>query len=381
MSTPVIQGWCPGALRPMLSGDGLVVRVRTHRGRLTGAQAIEIARLSRAFGNGLIDLSARANLQLRGVSEQSHAPLIEGLKALGLIDETAETEARRNIVLSPFWQQGNAAPRLAQALEAALAAPDSPALPGKFGFAVDCGPQPLLRDISTDIRIERDAAGEFLVIADGASHGLKVSETEAIPAAIDLARWFLASGGAPTGRGRMRKHLGKVALPETFARHPRNPESLPAPTPGLHPQGALIGFAFGQMQAETLEALARLGNLRITPWRMLLLEGAKTLPELSGIITRADDPLLRVIACTGAPGCVQAHQATRDLARALAPLLPEKGLIHVSGCAKGCAHPAKAPLTLVATPQGFDLIRDGDAASPPALTGLRPEPTEILKAL
>ena len=28
MSAPVIQGWCPGALRPMMSGDGLVVRVR-----------------------------------------------------------------------------------------------------------------------------------------------------------------------------------------------------------------------------------------------------------------------------------------------------------------------------------------------------------------
>ena len=25
---PIVQGWCPGALRPMLSGDGLVVRVR-----------------------------------------------------------------------------------------------------------------------------------------------------------------------------------------------------------------------------------------------------------------------------------------------------------------------------------------------------------------
>ena len=28
MSAFEIKGWCPGALRPMLSGDGLVVRVR-----------------------------------------------------------------------------------------------------------------------------------------------------------------------------------------------------------------------------------------------------------------------------------------------------------------------------------------------------------------
>ena len=30
-----IKGWCPGALRPMQSGDGLVTRIRPPLGRLT----------------------------------------------------------------------------------------------------------------------------------------------------------------------------------------------------------------------------------------------------------------------------------------------------------------------------------------------------------
>ncbi|MFD1807161.1 hypothetical protein ACFSHQ_00890 [Gemmobacter lanyuensis] len=34
-----MQGWCPGALRPMMSGDGLVVRVRPRLGRLRADQA------------------------------------------------------------------------------------------------------------------------------------------------------------------------------------------------------------------------------------------------------------------------------------------------------------------------------------------------------
>ena len=34
MSAAAIKGWCPGALRPMQSGDGLVVRVRPFGGRL-----------------------------------------------------------------------------------------------------------------------------------------------------------------------------------------------------------------------------------------------------------------------------------------------------------------------------------------------------------
>ncbi|WP_252979256.1 hypothetical protein [Mameliella alba] len=39
MSAPEIKGWCPGAWRPMLSGDGLVVRVRPHLARLDADQA------------------------------------------------------------------------------------------------------------------------------------------------------------------------------------------------------------------------------------------------------------------------------------------------------------------------------------------------------
>ena len=60
-----IKGWCPGALRPMASGDGLVLRIRARNGRLTPDQAQGIAGLARQHGNGLIDLTSRANLQLR----------------------------------------------------------------------------------------------------------------------------------------------------------------------------------------------------------------------------------------------------------------------------------------------------------------------------
>lgn len=382
MSQPVIQGWCPGALRPMLSGDGLVVRIRAHLGRLTSAQAIEIAALSRVYGNGLIDLSARANLQLRGVSEATHAPLIEGLRALGLVDADAGREALRNILISPLRHGDQGMERLSLALEAALANDDAPKLPGKFGFAIDTGPAPILRETPADIRFERDATGGLMVTADGACHGSAVSEAEAVPAAIALARWFLATGGAPSGRGRMRKHLATgAALPPQFLQTSRIAQGVPPPGPGLHPLGALVGFEFGQMAAHTLAALGRLGDLRLTPWRMLMIEGAGALPDLPDVITSPDDPMRRVIACTGAPGCVQALQPTRDLARALAPFVPKEGLLHVSGCAKGCAHVGTAPLTLVATRQGFDLIRMGDAAAPPNVHGLAPDATTILKAL
>ena len=71
-----------------------------------------------------------------------------------------------------------------------------------------------------------------------------------------------------------------------------------------------------------------------------------------------------ISTCTGAPGCHQALSATRHIARTLAP--NTTGPLHISGCAKGCAHPGPCATTLTATAEGqFDLIRDGRASDTP----------------
>ena len=143
------------------------------------------------------------------------------------------------------------------------------------------------------------------------------------------------------------------------------------PLPGLCAGGALVGLAFGQMQSATLEFLAECAaGLRLTPWRMIFAEGLCEMPEQDGIVSDADDPLLRVSACTGAPSCQAAHSETRALATTLAPHMPAQAHLHISGCAKGCAHPGAAAVTLVANANGFDLIRDGSTRDAPARRGL-----------
>jgi precorrin-3B synthase len=359
-----VQGWCPSALRPMMSGDGLVVRVRPDLGRLTAAQAAGLAAAALAHGNGLIDLSSRGNVQLRGVSEASHRGLIEDLRLLGLVDEDATAEARRNLLVSPFADATTEA--LARALGQALAG--GPDLPSKFGFAVDTGAQPVLADVSADIRLERDAAGGLILRCDGMPLGAPVTLEAAPGAAVALARWFLASGGVSDGRGRMAALIAQGGRPEGATVAPA-PTAM-APGPGLCPEGALVGFEFGQMRAETLAAISQLGDIRVTPWRMLLLEGLREMPSIQGLILTADNPLRRVIACTGAPGCLQAHASVRPLARRLAAQVPEGRTLHLSGCAKGCAHPGVADVTLVATPNGFDRIVRGCAQGAPEASGL-----------
>jgi precorrin-3B synthase len=370
MTAFAIMGWCPSALRPMRSGDGLVVRLRPRGGRLSAAQAVGIAELAKRCGNGLIDLTSRANLQIRGVVEESHEALVTGLDRLGLVDADQAMEARRNVIVAPFWSKGDDTHTLAAELERALAS-RAIGLPEKFGFAVDCGVRRVLAQAPADVRIERGADGGLIVRADGAEAGRAVTRTAAIETALSLAEWFAASGGIRHGRGRMAAHVAHGAKPpDTMTGH-AEPAATFSPEPGIHANGALVALAFGQMQGETLDFLASLApGLRLTPWRMLLVEGLREMPQHEGLINRASDPLLRVVACTGAPRCPEAHAETRKLAASLAQHLAPDVRLHVSGCAKGCANPNPSDITLVGTPDGFDLVHNGAPRDVPVRRGL-----------
>ena len=50
--------------------------------------------------------------------------------------------------------------------------------------------------------------------------------------------------------------------------------------------------------------------------------------------------------------------------------VPAGSLVHVSGCAKGCAHPGAAPWTLVGDGGRYDLVRNGRAGDAPVRRGM-----------
>ena len=82
--TVLRKGWCPGARRPMQAKDGLLVRLRISGGGVSAATLRGLVQAGRDHGSGLFDLSARANLQMRGVRGESLPLLIETLDGLGL---------------------------------------------------------------------------------------------------------------------------------------------------------------------------------------------------------------------------------------------------------------------------------------------------------
>ena len=147
-----------------------------------------------------------------------------------------------------------------------------------------------------------------------------------------------------------------------------------------------VGLGFGHADAACLQRLIETVNaagargIRTAPDRAILVIGLKdealapfaTAAENLGFIVHADDSRRHVVACAGAPICASAHIAARAIGPVIAatagPYLDGSFKIHVSGCTKGCAHPAPAALTIVGTATGCALVADGTARDTPFMT-------------
>lgn len=398
MNASLVRGWCPGARRPMRSGDGLILRLRITGGRLACETARAIAVLAKRHGNGELDLGRRGGLQLRGVRDDDFAAVEAGLAELGLLDADAGTEAVRNVVASPLSDldetaQGDAF-TLAKQLEAALVVDESlRLLSGKFGFSIDDGGRFGLTDISADIRLRflRDSVAFSF---DGDTRAIAVRTEAAVAGSLRLAHAFLDLAGRidPPPR-RMAALVADIGAEAIFAAAGFGSESvgLPrrseaAPLIGAFPTHVGLGLPFGRLTADQLYLLADIAvsDLRLTPFRAILLPGvsADLLSRLAeaGFVTSSDDPLLAVAACPGAPACGSANIETRGLARRLAAPKPgAHGIwLHVSGCEKGCASSAPHAVTLVGRDGGLDLVLDGRPTDQPRHAGLSSEAVEAL---
>jgi len=335
------RGACPSLDAPMETGDGLLARLPP--AAMPPAAWVALAEAARRAGNGLIDITARGSVQLRGLR----------VDTLDLAAQLVPADWPRGalVMTSPLAGEAPDEIRDPRALAARLAAAAPPGLPPKATVLVDGGGTLHLAAEAADLWLVARPEGWRLGWAGGWRHAGE--EEAAFAAALDLLHAMARDG----------------------TRHPMVPAALPRPEPiGLHRlrEGVALGLGlpFGRADADALAALAEASGaraLRGAPGRALLAIGVRDPDALRrraaalGFITDPADPRRRVAACPGAPACAAALTETRALAGALAPLVPAGALLHVSGCAKGCAHPRAATRTLVGTPQGLGLIRRGRA--------------------
>ncbi|AKR50006.1 MULTISPECIES: precorrin-3B synthase [Acetobacter] len=374
---PEVKGWCPGLFAPMQAKDGWLVRVRPAFGRITAAQAVFLAQIAEREGNGLICLTNRASLQLRGFSHANALRFPELAVLAGLGMANPEHEKRLALLASPLAGcDPSCAPDTLEcttALRAALChANILSALPDKFGFAVDGGGVFNVGLLKADIMLQGTGAGFWSVVC-GNQKSKPASVQAAVELAIKLAQAFIT---IPKSKRPARyPETGKMLF--QAVNELGDPVEVPAADA---PDSALLAGKIGQalyalnaplgiLTSAMLRSCANHarngdGILRLTPWHSIILHGLSYPPHVAGMVDTSTNPILRVSACMGNAGCAQAEGETQALAKKLAHGLKAEESLHVSGCSKGCAHPAKASWTVVAAQNGYGLICNGTASGP-----------------
>ena len=357
---------CPGVLTLHPARDGRVARIRLPGGYVSARQWAAVSVLAREFGDGNLDVTARGNVQVRGVQPGQAASLASRAGQLGLLPSRAHDRSR-NITASPLSGLGGRRPlrRVVQALDAAIVAePMLAALPGRFVFAVDdsTGGAALSR---SDVGLRRTGRQAELFIT-GRSAGIVLPIRAAVPAAIAAALAAVKLGvgeqvariaGLPGGGAAVAAAVGGSvgrAAPRDGGRLPLGP---------LGPDSAealVVAPRLGRLSAAEAELVGSLLHsadvLRLASAGRIVIPLAVTPATaanrlaVSDLLTSDDDSMSGVSACSG-------MACSRSLAdvRALARPLPGRPRIHWAGCARGCGTPSDADL-VVATANGRFLI-------------------------
>lgn len=388
----MVRGACPALATPMLTGDGLLARIGLDGG-LRPEHLVRIGQLALRHGNGLIDISARGNIQVRGLTKISARALEDDIHRLNLpLRDGVPVETGVLAGMDP--QEIANAEALAAAIRNFITEYGvSRRLAAKFSVVVDGGGQLPLHGLLADVRLVavRRATGLFWRMHVGGTEGNGrvvglVPDADAKTCATLVISRIAAMETPPRGRdldpADVRAWLDGVVIDDGGVAVKRAPLTfglLPLrSTARLH--AARIGIPFGQCSAETLIELgqkaetAGIENIRPTIDHSLVFFGpehaCQAMIEVSNdLILSENDPRATIAACPGAPACASASLTTHALGHAVATdsadLMDGSFTLHLSGCGKGCAHPSTVLLGLVGMNDRTALIFNGKTSDMP----------------
>jgi precorrin-3B synthase len=422
------RGACPALSAPMATGDGLLVRLNPVAGGLSPAQLAGLCKAAETYGNGVIEVTARGSIQLRGLTEASAPLLAQAVGRLGISVRTG-VPVQTGVLAGLDPEETADSTELAESIRAGITkAGLETRLGPKVSVVVDGGGRTGLDEVAADVRLTAVGAGSFsptwqVAIAGDAkmARALGVTDGDEVACEATLA---LLSGIAAMGRETRARDLDGERLPavpsssglsrgsadvggsgrteamaasilfvtDRLVADPRDkPEddgveesSLTGITSLRSGRFALgVALPFGHTSANLLITFVKtartlgIEDIRPAPRRTLVAicgtavqaELLRKKAETLGFITSPDDPRQAISACPGAPGCASGHIPARQIAAEIASeyksLFDGSMHLHVSGCAKGCAHPGKAELTIVGGEAGTGLVAGGTARDEP----------------
>lgn len=380
------RGACPTLSAPMQTGDGLLARLNPVAGELSPKALIGLCESALRHGNGVVEVTARGSLQIRGLTPASARQLADEVDQLSIAVRSGvpvETGPLAGIDPSEIADPHSLADAIRNAI---LAASLAERLGPKVSVIVDGGGHVSLDAIIADVRLKAQkhdcetvwhlATGGNAATAE--PHGA-VSEVDACKAAIAILQAIAALGKEARARD-----LRANASPS-----PSRGGSAGEAGRGGGPIGTIplangtralgVALPFGSMPASVLINLAKVAlaagatEMRPAPGRSLLFLGLSeyTCHQLQdtaaalGFITNITDPRLHIAACPGTPACASGKIETRAIAERIAAtqagFLDGSFTLHISGCEKGCAHPGAATLTVVGYEGGAGLVVNASA--------------------
>jgi ferredoxin-nitrite reductase len=389
--------------------------MRIPGGILNAQQCWTIADLADQYSTGCLQVTNRANLQIREVHSEIPPEVWNRLQELGIASRRVEVDPIRNIMASPTAgidrQQLLDTRPLVKAWDDYLQThPELSELSPKFSIGLDGGESVSIQALRNDILLVagRSAKSEIVFrLHLNSDTGILIQQSQCISVLAALAsayleytknqpridgkkprlRHLLADWGAESYLERVERNLPFVLQRRSIDSSARAIEQ--SRHLGIHPQRqpdfSYMGIALplGRLESKQLRNLANLaqnlasGTLRLTPWQNLLIsdipnsqlfEIKQQIADLGlhSSATRLDSCL---VACAGSSGCASAATDTQSHALAMARDLAQKLTIdlpiniHFSGCQKSCAQHRPIDITLVGiqiergheTIEGYDI--------------------------
>lgn len=377
---------CPGLFYATPAQDGAIYRIRTPAGLLTAEQAEVVAQFAEQMGDGYLQITNRANVQVRSVHMVAPQALLSAFQDARLAAPRPGVDHLRNIMASPtagIDLQGmiDTRPLVAELDDTIVRHEEFAGLPAKFSVGFDGGEGVSVRHHPNDIWLvatadHRPDAVEHLrssvrVLFNAGQGqeldtGLLLRPEECAPLVVAIAQVYLAYvehclPQATTKKPRLRQVIAQQGISEYLkevrqilpfalphrpvvvaraadvAPHARHIGVFPQRQPGLSYLGVVAPL--GRLSIRQLRELADLsrlygsGILRLTPWQNVLIPDVPTarMPALQravealGLFASATHPWSALVACTGNRGCHASATDTTGHALQLANHLAQRG--------------------------------------------------------
>jgi ferredoxin-nitrite reductase len=390
--------------------EAFMARLRIPGGLLKTFQLREIAAIAKELTTGYVQITTRANFQIRLIQPKDAPEVLRRIQAVGLHTRGSGADNIRNITANPTsgvdpHELIDVMPLCEELAQIILNDRTFYDLPRKFNIAYDGGGLIGTVEDTNDIGAKAvKAGGEVLFrIAVGGATGHKAFANDlgvlVTPAELNrvitaIVRVFIENGNRGDRKKARLKHLldtwslekylveTEKVLGYSLRRAPLDPAEIIYPSqsvphshlgvyrqkqPGLNYIG--VAMPVGQITPKQMIRISEIadlygsGEIRLTVWQNFIIpnvpdhfvETVKKALRRIGFDTKQS--LLRggLIACTGNAYCKFAQADTKGLALMLADYLDKRITldmpvnIHVTGCPHSCAQHYMGDIGLLAT--------------------------------